>query len=304
MQKVIQNALEYAQSWLEKGQLPDFIPELTKVDPNRLALCLTDREGRIYGAGNLEDRFTIQSISKAIALALAIEDSGADEVFSRVGVEPCGDRFNSIYRLELLEKKPSNPFLNSGAIALASCIRGRDLEERYHRFQAFAGRLLGNAEVDYSRQVCACELTTGHRNRALASMLIDNGIITGDPEEHLELYYRGCALLVNVTELSHLGCVLAMDGLDVLTGQTLLPRSTCEILRALMAGCGLYNSTGAYNIEVGIPAKSGSSGAMMAAARGRCGLGVFSPRLDPNGNSVCGMKALAYLSRELDLRVL
>ena len=304
MQSAVHNALLHAEKWLGKGSLPDFIPELTQVDPDRLSISLMDEQGRIYSAGHTQDRFTIQSISKVLAFAFICETEGMEKVLSLVDVEPCGDRFNSIYRLELMEKRPFNPFLNAGAIALFSRLPGRNLEEKYQNFRTFAIRLLGNPQLEYSHSTCDCEMATGHRNRALASMLLDNGITCGDPEEHLMLYYRGCAFLANTEELSRLGAILAFDGINPTSGERLLSPSVCAALRAMMAGCGLYNSTGKYNIEAGIPAKSGSSGAIMAAARNRCGLGVFSPRLDGNGNSICGIKALSFLSDELNLRVL
>lgn len=304
VQKAVLNAYEYAKGWMGQGILPDFIPELTNVDPDRLAVSVTDRNGNIYSAGNTEDRFTMQSISKTIALALALEDNGLDEVLTYVDIEPCGDRFNSIYRLELMQKRPSNPFLNAGAIAVCSCIKGSDVEEKYARLRVLAGKLLGNPDIAYSRAVCRCEIETGHRNRALASLLVDNGVCNGDPEEHLELYYRGCALLVTTQELSRFGATLACNGVDPCTGEELLPRSICELIRALMAGCGLYDRTGFFNMSVGIPAKSGSSGAIMGSSKENAGIAVFSPRLDSKGNSVCGMRAMEQLSQALDLRSL
>ena len=304
IQDEVVSAYEYAKNWMGQGDLPNFIPELTHVNPNRLAVSVTDSEGNIYSAGNIKDRFTIQSISKAIALALAIEDNGLDEVLTHVDIEPCGDRFNSIYRLELMQKRPSNPFLNAGAIAVCSCIQGHDVEEKYERLHALAGKLLGNPKIEYSKTVCLCEIKTGHRNRALANMLLDNGICSGNPEEHLELYYRGCALLVTAQELSRFGAILACDGVDPCTGDEILPCSTCELIRALMAGCGLYDRTGFFNITVGIPAKSGSSGAIVGASKGRAGIGVFSPRIDGKGNSVCGIQAMKQLSHRLNLRSL
>ncbi|MBQ5754449.1 MAG: glutaminase A [Oscillospiraceae bacterium] len=304
IETMLQQACDYARPWLAKGELPGFIPELTKVDPDKIAVSYTDLEGNTYSAGDAEEMYTLQSVSKVLAYAMAVEDAGWDEVNRRIGVEPCGDRFNSLYRLELMQAAPSNPFINSGAMASFSCIKGADMEEKYQRFRAFAARVLGSPELTYSPEVCHCEMTTGHRNRALASMLLDNGIYTGDPEEILELYYRGCALWVNTRQVSRMAAVLAGDGLDPATKERLIPAEVCRALRAMMAGCGLYDSTGRYNIEVGIPAKSGSSGVIMAAALGRAGLAAFSPKQDGKGNSVCGMKALAYLSREMNLRVL
>lgn len=300
----VQGAYKYAAGWLGQGELPNFIPELTLVNPDRLAISITDTTGIHFSAGCTEERFTIQSVSKAIGLALAIEDVGSSIVFSRVGLEPCGDQFNSIYRLELMDKKPSNPFLNAGAIAVCGCIAGKDLKEKYERFRSLAAKLLDSPELDYSRQVSCCELETGHRNRALVNMLLDNNILSGNPDSTLKLYYRACSLLVNTREISHFGAVLALDGISPKTGQQYLPPSTCHIIRALMAGCGLYDRSGAYLAATGIPSKSGSSGVILGTSRSKAGIGVFSPRLDGKGNSVCGMKAMEYLAEKFDLRVL
>ena len=300
--QTLEEAYQYAAQWVGKGKMPDFIPALEHEDPRRISVCITDLEGNTYTAGSYQGRFSLQSISKIILLEQAIRDSGEEVVFSRVGVEPSGTSFNSVYRLELIEKVPANPLINPGAIASASCLTGRDKEEKYQKFRALAGELLNDPTVDYDPVVCDCEMKTGHRNRALASMMLHNGVYTGDPEEYLELYYRGCALRVTAAQVSYFGAVLAGDGLCPKTGRRLLSREHSELYRALMATCGMYNTTGRYAVQVGIPGKSGSGGGIVAAARGKMGLGVYGPELDGNGNSVCGMKALEYLSRALDLR--
>ena len=187
---------------------------------------------------------------------------------------------------------------------MSSCLPGNDVEDKYERFRAFAGSLLGNPRLDYSREVCRCETETAHKNRAIAYMLLDSGVYNGNPDEYLELYYRGCAFLVNTPEVSRLGAVLAADGFDPVTKKQLISAKTSHTVRALIAGCGLYEQTGAYNIAAGIPAKSGSSGVIVAAARKKAGIAVFSPGLDPVGNSVRGLKALSCLSEKLDLRTM
>lgn len=300
--QALEEAYQYAAQWVGKGKMPDFIPALEHEDPRRISVCVTDLEGNTYTAGSYQGRFSLQSISKIILLEQALQDSGEEVVFSRVGVEPSGTSFNSVYRLELIEKVPANPLINPGAIASASCLTGRNKEEKYQKFRALAGELLNDPTVDYDPVVCDCEMKTGYRNRALASMMLHNGVYTGDPEEYLELYYRGCALRVTAAQVSYFGAVLAGEGLCPKTGRRLLSREHSELYRALMATCGMYNTTGRYAVRVGIPGKSGSGGGIVAAARGKMGLGVYGPELDGNGNSVCGMKALEYLSRALDLR--
>ena len=302
IQKILKEAYESANILVGTGRMPDFIPALEGIDPRRISISLTDMDGNTYCAGNYDGDFSIQSISKIILLELAMRDAGEEIVFSKIGVEPSGTGFNSLFRLELLEKKPANPFINPGAMVSASCIKGASLEEKYEKFRSLAGELLGNPDITYSKEVCHCEMTTGHRNRALASLLIANGIYDGDPEEYLELYYRGCAFYANTSEVSRFGAILANDGIIPGTDTRLLPKHHCELFRALMATCGMYDSTGKYAVEVDIPAKSGSGGGIIAAARGKAGVAVYSPELDGRGNSVCGMQALKYISEHLNLR--
>ena len=301
MQQAILNARDYAAGWRGQGQAATFIPELTKQDPNLLGVSVTTCAGETFSVGDCHTTFTMQSISKLLLLAVALEDSGFDHVFSRVGMEPSGDRFNSIYRLELFEKGPSNPLINAGAIAVSGCIAGETAEERAQKVLALAAKCLGVSAVERNCQVFQCEVETGHRNRALAHMMQDNGVLGGDVNSHLEVYYHACSMLVNCEMLGHFGAVLAGGGIVPATGERLFDEETARLLRVLMSSCGMYNRAGEFAWRVGVPAKSGSSGCIMAAVPQRMGIGTFSPLLDETGNSVCGMKALEYLSRELKL---
>lgn len=303
IQQAVDAAYEEARRWVGTGTMPDFIPALEHEDPSRLSVCLMDMQGKLYTAGNYSGTFSVQSISKIILLELALREAGEEAVLARIGVEPSGSGFNSFYAYEGMRKIPYNPFINAGAITSASLIRGGSLEEKYEKFRALAAQLLGAPDLTYDAVVCDCEMKTGHRNRALASILLHNGVLEGDPEEHLELYYRGCAFRVTAAQVCRFGAILAGDGLCPETGERLLEVSHCRLFRGLMATCGMYDSTGQYAVDVGIPAKSGSGGGIVAVARGKAGLAVYGPELDGRGNSVCGMKALASLAESLDLRV-
>ena len=303
MKEIIAKARDYAAIWLGQGSAATFIPELTKQDPNLLGVSITTCDGETYSIGDCHAKFTIQSISKLILLAVALEDSGFDHVFSRVGMEPSGDQFNSIYRLELSDKKPSNPMLNAGAIAVSACITGETAEERAQKVLRLAAKCLGVDKVERDAQVFRCEVETGHRNRALAHMMQGNGVLDGDVNSHLEVYYHACSMLVDSEMLSHFGAVLANGGKVPATGEQLFDEETARLLRVLMATCGMYNRAGEFAWRVGVPDKSGSAGGIMAAVPGRMGICTFSPLLDETGNSVCGMKAMEFLSRELQLLV-
>lgn len=302
MKELLNRTYDYAAQWLGQGTPATFIPELTLQDPNQLGISLTLPDGTRCSVGDCTAKFTIQSISKLILLAVALEENDFETVFSRVGMEPSGDRFNSIYRLELMDKKPANPLINSGAIAVSGCISGAQ-EERIEKVLSLARRCLGVSHVERDGNVFRCEVETGHRNRALAHMMRDNGVLFGDVDSHLELYYHACSMLADSGMLSHFGAVLANGGKAPGGGEQILSPGTARLLRTLMATCGLYDRSGEFAVHVGLPAKSGSAGGIMAAVPGKLGIGTFSPLLDDKGNSVCGKKALEFLSRELDLGI-
>ena len=302
MKQSLNEALAYARSWQGQGTPATFIPELTKQDPNQLGIAITTCDGQQLCVGDCTATFTMQSISKLILLAVALEDSGFDTVFSRLGMEPSGDRFNSIYRLELMDKKPSNPMINAGAIAVSGCITGSQ-EARIEKVLSMARKSMGVFTIERDNDVFRCEVETGHRNRALAHMMRDNGVLNAPVDDHLELYYHACSMLVNCEMLSYFGALLANGGKTPGGEVQILSPDTARLLRTLMASCGLYARSGEFAWRFGLPAKSGSAGGIMAAVPGKMGIGTFSPLLDPSGNSVCGIKALEYLSHNLSLYV-
>ena len=302
MKQILTEAMEYARGWQGQGSPATFIPELTKQDPNQLGVAVTTCDGQRLCVGDCNAKFTMQSISKLILLAVALEDSGFDTVFSRVGMEPSGDRFNSIYRLELLSKKPANPMINSGAIAVSGCITG-DQDTRIEKVLAMACKCMGVPAVERDGQVFRCEVETGHRNRALLHMMRDNGVMDGPLEDHLQLYYHACSMLVDCEMLSHFGALLANGGKIPGGEEQVFSPDTARLLRTLLATCGLYDRSGEFAWRVGLPTKSGSAGGIMAAAPGKLGIGTFAPLLDPAGNSICGVKALEHLSHALALPV-
>ena len=302
MKQLLTEAMEYARAWQGQGFPATFIPELTKQDPNQLGISITTCDGQRLSLGDCGVKFTMQSISKLILLAVALEDSGFDAVFSRVGMEPSGDRFNSLYRLELMSKKPSNPMINAGAIAVSGCITGSQ-DERIGKVLSMACQCMGVPAIERDSQVFQCEVDTGHRNRALLHMMRDNGIMDGPLEDHLQLYYHACSMLVDCEMLSYFGALLANGGRLPGGGGQVLSTETARLLRTLRASCGLYDRSGEFAWTVGLPTKSGSSGGVMASAPGKLGIGTFSPLLGPAGNSICGVKALEYFSRALDLSI-
>lgn len=304
LQEALQEAYRENRPRVKEGAVASYIPELQKQDPDKSAACIVLPEGETLCAGDTEQRFTVQSISKIILLARALEDIGAEGVFQRVGVDPARETFNSINGLNPVASRPANPMLNAGAIATTSCILGGSDEARAARVLALGKKLLGSEETEYCNNTFLSEYKTCARNRALAYIMFANGVFTEDVESVLKTYCRACALLSTARGIAHLGAVLALDGLLPGTGERALSKAHCEIIRALMLTCGLYDASGAYAVKVGIPSKSGVGGGIAATVPGLMGIGVYSPRLDKHGNSVFGQSCLEYLSKKLDLRVI
>ncbi len=300
-QRLIQ-IIEEKRSWTQRGQVAKYIPELSKANPNILGIAMIDLTGQIFTAGDIDYEFTIQSISKVITLALTLMDSGEEVVFGKIGKEPTGDPFNSIIKLETLRPgRPLNPMINAGAIAVTSLIQGRDVSERFARITNLIQKLTGKEEVRIDHSVYLSEKQTGHRNRALAYFMLNEQVINGDVEDVLDLYFRQCSIMLTVADLARIGTVLANNGRSNETGEVIIPGRIARIIKTFMVTCGMYNSSGEFAIDVGIPAKSGVGGGILAAVPGKWGIGVIGPALDEKGNSIAGSQVLQVLSRELNL---
>jgi len=294
--------LHHHFSALQEGQVADYIPELSKVDPEGFGIVLVTTDGEVYAVGQTETEFTIQSISKAFVYATALADRGPDYVLKKVYVEPTGDAFNSI-SLHPETGAPLNPMINAGAIATAGLVGGDNPAAQWDRIigslSAFAGRPLGVEESVYQS-----ESDTGFRNRAIGWMLRNFGIIEQDPTAIVENYFRQCSILVNCRDLGIMGATLANGGINPLTGQRVLPDHLVGPTLSVMSTCGMYDYAGSWMFEVGLPAKSGVGGGIVAVLPGRFALATFSPRLDAKGNSVRGIEVCKALSKDLGLHMM
>ncbi|ANA82447.1 glutaminase A [Paenibacillus glucanolyticus] len=294
--------------WLEtslpcatRGNVASYIPELSKAPHNALGITLLSATGESASAGDCGLRFTMQSISKVFTLILALMDNGEDEVFSKVGMEPTGDNFNSMLKLELVRPGiPFNPMINAGAITVSSLIRGSSPEEKSERILHFFKDLAGNDRLDYDMGVYRSESDTGNLNRSISFFLKENGVLSGDVEEVLDVYFRHCSIVVDCADLARMALVLASNGTDPLTGKQLIPRRYVQIAKTFMTTCGMYNASGEFAIQVGLPAKSGVSGGILTLVPERYGIGVVGPALNDKGNSYAGVHLLQTISRELD----
>lgn len=297
IQQVLDEAIAYASEFTHLGKAASYIPELAKSNPVQLGACIVTTDGDCYYAGDWLQPFTMQSISKTISLILALQTAGEACVFSKVGVEPTGDAFNSIVLLEAKDKRP-NPLINAGAIAVISCIKG---EDRWERILSLARRLCRRDSIDVDEAVYRSERSTGMRNRSIAYFMQSEHLIEGDVEEDLDLYFKICSLSVTTQDLANYGMILANDGIEPTTGACLVESGILRIVKTLMVTCGLYDGSGEFAINVGIPSKSGVGGGIVSAVESKMGIGVFSPGLDAKGNSVGGYRMLEYISKHLNL---
>jgi glutaminase len=284
---------------LEGGEVATYIPELAKANPDHFGLCVTTADGRTFAAGDVDRPFTIQSISKPFAFGIALEGLGQEEVLRHVGVEPSGDAFNSI-ELQSGSNRPYNPMVNAGAIAVSALIARRYGREAFphllDRFNAAAGRPLALDEAVYES-----ESRTGHRNRAIAYLLLNFGMVGEAVEEALDLYFRQCSILVTCRDLATMGATLSNMGQNPTTGREVFELRTVKDVLSIMFTCGMYDYSGQWAYRVGVPAKSGVAGGVMAVVNRQLGIASYSPRLDARGNSKRGIEACVDLADELGL---
>jgi glutaminase len=299
------------QDWIEQlhtefgrvtdGKVATYIPELANANPNWFGICLVTMNGAVYEIGDSAQPFTIQSISKPLVYGLALEDHGRADVLARVGLEPTGDAFNSI-SLDPVTGRPRNPMINAGAIATAGLISGKTPQVRLKRLMEMMGTYAGR-ELELDQSVYRSESETGHRNRAIGHMLRNFNMIAGDPAPVVELYFQQCSISVTCRDLALMAGTLANRGVNPVTGKQAIRGEYVESVLSVMGSCGMYDFAGEWIYKIGMPAKSGVAGGIIAVLPGQLGIGVFSPPLDSRGNSVRGIGVCNELSRSLDLHV-
>jgi glutaminase len=286
-------------SALTGGKPADYIPELGKVEPSLFGIAIATTDGEVYGVGDTQHPFTIQSVSKPFMYGYALNRYGREAVLKHVGVEPTGEAFNSIV-LDEVANRPFNPMVNAGAIAVAELMDGASQEQRTANMLALfgdlAGRPLGIDEV-----VFRSEEATGHRNRAIAYMMLNTGMIKRDSNDVLDLYFRQCSVNVTTRDLAIMAATLANDGTNPITGKKVFQAEYVRDVLSVMNSCGMYDYAGEWAYEVGMPAKSGVSGCIIAVIPGQIGIGVFAPPIDSHGNSLRGIRVCQEISKEFEL---
>lgn len=286
----------------DDGAVAAYIPALAQVDPSLFGACIVGAAGNFAEVGDALHPFSIQSVSKAFVFALVCDALGHQQVLDKIGVNGTGLPFNSVMAIELNTDRTMNPMVNAGAMATTSLVPGKTAEERWAFIQnglsRFAGRRL---EVD--EDVYASETETNLRNQGIAHLLQGYGRLYADPDESTDIYTRQCSLLVTAHDLAVMGATLADGGINPITGERAIDAHHCKRVLAVLATAGLYERSGEWLYEIGIPGKSGVSGGIVAISPGKGAIGVFSPPLDEAGNSVRGQRLVKNLSERLGLNL-
>ncbi|MGE7111180.1 glutaminase [Lysinibacillus sp. NPDC047702] len=312
-QQLVSSWVKEFRPFAKNGQCANYIPALAEKDPLQLAISIVGPSGNEMKAGDTAELFTLQSVSKVVTFILACMDRGLPYVLERVDVEPTGDTFNSIIRLESHHPgKPFNPMINAGAITVSSMLTGNSPQEKMEKILYFLEQMVGK-RLKVNEVVFQSEWQTANRNRSLAYYLMDSGFLDCTVEEALEVYLKQCAIEVNVSDLAMIGLVIANDGYHPQLKTQLFPKQVAKLAKALMVTCGMYNASGKFAAFIGLPAKSGVSGAILAAVPSHaslnspfpdgCGIGIYGPAIDSIGNSVAGVKLLKHLATEWNMNI-
>jgi glutaminase len=284
------------------GKVADYIPALAEADPALFGICVASTRGETFGVGDTGHAFSIQSVSKPFIFALVCDALGPEEAAKRLGVDGTGLPFNSVTALELRAERTTNPMVNSGAIAATSLVPGATADERWDNVRAGLSRFAGR-RLEMDERVYRSEAATNQRNAGIAHLMRGFGRVYCDPDEAIDVYTRQCALLVTARDLATMGATLAGGGINPATGERVVSAGTCRRVLAVMATAGLYERSGDWLYDVGLPGKSGVSGGIVTVAPGKGALATFSPRLDDAGNSVRGRLATRFLSERLGLNL-
>ena len=288
--EVLQQIAHELRPVIGQGKVATYIPELANVSPHRFGMAVVTIAGEVHTVGDARQAFSIQSISKLFTLVMALQLEG-ENVWTRVGREPSGTPFNSLVQLEAENGKPRNPFINPGALVCTDILCTRFATPE-NAVVEFLRPLCGTRDVHYNRAVAASERRTSHRNAAMAHLIKSFGNLANSVEDVLDAYCRHCAIEMSCVELARAVAFLAHGGINPADGSQVLGASLTKRLNALMLTCGTYDAAGDFAFRVGLPAKSGVGGGIVAVMPGECGICVWSPGLEPSGNSLAGSLAL------------
>ena len=301
-QKILEEIRVEVAPLLSEGKVADYIPALARVDSNKFAMSLQFFDGTVCGVGDVECRFSIQSISKVFTYAMAL--SMYEKILhEHVGHEPSGNPFNSLVQLEYENGIPRNPFINAGAIVITDMLESSFKEKTFLEIINFIKEVSDNSGVDYDREIALSELKFGFRNRALTNMMKSFNNITGDVDKVIDIYFKQCSIFMNTRELSRAVLFLSNHGVDPITKKRFLSESQAKRLNSLMLTCGHYDESGDFAFRVGLPGKSGVGGGIVALVPSLMSICVWSPKLNSKGNSLVGTKALELFTTKTGLSI-
>lgn len=303
IQKYLRNAFEYAKPFCKEGRVANYIPALAQVDPSKFGMAVALPNGEYYCAGDADEPFSIQSVSKVFTLSLALERFGSS-LWDSVGREPSGSSFNSIVQLETECGKPRNPLINAGAIATTDrLIDGRSADETIKEILDFMRDRSDDSSVFIDDDVALSEAETGSRNRSLAHFMAAFSNMRHPVETSLSVYFRQCAIAMSTRQLARAGLHLAFGGTDPLSAKSIISPGNCRYINSIMMACGHYDNSGEFAFRVGLPGKSGVGGGILTIAPGRGAIAVWSPGLNKAGTSFAGSIALEHFANALNWSV-
>ncbi|NLS12888.1 glutaminase B [Vibrio sp. SM6] len=295
---LLEDILDQVRPLIGTGHVASYIPALAKVPATKLGIAVLTNQGDMLTAGDANEAFSIQSISKALSLTLALGLYAPQEIWQRVGKEPSGQAFNSLIQLEMEQGIPRNPFINAGAIVVADLLHSR-LSAPRQRLLEFVRQLAGDSHITYDKVVAASEMMHSDRNAAIAYLMRSFGNFNNEVLPVLNNYFHACALKMSCVDLARTFSYLANQGVSIETGHAVISPTQTKQLNALLATCGLYDGAGEFAYRVGMPGKSGVGGGIIAVVPGEMTVAVWSPELDSSGNSLAGTAALELLSNQL-----
>ncbi len=303
--EILKESLSYGSKYQGQGSTMDYLSIQDEKELNKWALALIDDKGKVYQAGDAEHRFSMQSVSKVLTFLILLENKSLAEITQTIDIKPTAFPYNSIIDLELAARKPRNPMVSIGAIATTALLYEIYQERTFEVILNHLKEITGNPNLYYSEEILIPEMARAHTNISGIHLMIQGGTLSKDTKikEVIEIYYKCCALMVNTVELAKFSHLLSNDGYHVLKRKQLYKPENVQILRSVMAHSGMYNHSGEFAASVGLPAKSGVGGGVLACTKCKLGIAAFSPRLDEAGNSIVAVKSLEYLSKKLNLSI-